>query len=475
MAQLVEIFGDGRTADTSAALQGDLPQQLNRLLLTSPSVSELYSRLGVFLLQTVAVDGMWLGSPDEVEKVQYAYSAGDGVAAFLDSETIRLDENADSPLAHAWRTGTPQFALDWTVKGNQVPGAFWRERGLRFGWRSSCAIPLSGENGKRDILILYSKRPKFFGREYIRRFVLQLHSLLGFALERLRLLETTQKSQQALMLYKSAMDVSVHGILIAAAAKDLPIQYVNPAFERITGYSAEEAVGRNCRFLQGTDTAQPQMQTIRDALSHGKSCTVELRNYRKNGSMFWNSISIAPVLDEEGRTTHFIGVQKDITDVKNLLRQSIHSNALYRALMGAAELVIAAQTEAQLLDGLCHLLVNSQLFSQVWIARPDPAGDLELKSICNASGGATSQFSLPNVTRGHESSDLAVRAWRLGQLQFANDRRTAVLDELPTNLPRRKIHPRPRPWFLCIVAPKLGPFSACGQTNPTFSILNFWS
>ena len=86
--------------------------------------------------------------------------------------------------------------------------------------------------------------------------------------------------------------------------------------------------------------------------------------------MFWNSISIAPVLDEAGRTTHFIGVQNDITEVKTLLRESIHSNALYRALMGAAELVIGAHTEHQLLDGLCHLLVDSQLFSQVSIGRP---------------------------------------------------------------------------------------------------------
>ena len=282
----------------------------------------------------------------------------------------------------------------------------------------------AGESGKRDILILYSKRPKFFCREYIRRFVLQLHSLLGFALERLRLLEYTHRSQQALQLYKSAMDVSAHGILIAAAEKDLPIRYVNPAFERITGYSAVEAIGRNCRFLQGTDTAQPQMKTIREALSQGKSCTVELRNYRKDGTMFWNSISIAPVVDEAGRTTHFIGVQNDITDVKTLLRESTHSNALYRALMSAAELVIAAHTEPELLDGLCHLLVDSQLFRQVWIGRPNQDGDLQIKSVCNAGGESKNVTSLANVIRGDETTDLAVRAWRLGQLQITENNQT---------------------------------------------------
>ncbi|MGC1871893.1 MAG: EAL domain-containing protein [Acidobacteriaceae bacterium] len=427
MAQLVEFFGDSRVENTPPLLRGDLPQQLDRLLLTSRSVSELYSRLGEFLLQTVAVDGMWLGSPDENGRVQYHYSAGDGVTEFLGTETILIGDNLDSPLARAWRIGTPQFGCDWTDSRSHLPGAFWRERGLRFGWRSSCAVPIAGESGKRDILILYSKRPKFFGREYIRRFVLQLHSLLGFALERLRLLEATQKGQQALKLYKSAMDVSTHGILIAAAEKDLPIRYVNPAFERITGYSAEEAIGRNCRFLQGADTAQPQMETIREALSQGKSCTVELRNYRKNGTMFWNSVSIAPVLDEAGRTTHFIGVQKDVTDVKTLLRESIHSNALYRALMGTAELVIGAHTERQLLDGLCHLLVDSKLFSQVWIARPTLSGDLQIESICNAGDESKDVSHLPNIVSGDESTDLTVRAWRLRELQYTNDSRTATM------------------------------------------------
>ena len=225
-------------------------------------------------------------------------------------------------------------------------------------------------------------------------------------------------SQQALMLYKSAMDVSAHGILIAAAEKDLPICYVNPAFERITGYSAEEAIGRNCRFLQGTDTAQPQMEIIREALSQGQSCTVELRNYRKNGTMFWNSVSIAPVLNEAGRTTHFIGVQKDITDVKTLLQESIHSNALYRALMGTAELVIGAQTEPQLLDGLCRLLVDSQLFSQVWIGRPNFYGDMQIESICNRLRVNGSHISrLTQCDRGDRLQDLIVRAWQLRQIQ----------------------------------------------------------
>ncbi|HET9100621.1 MAG TPA: EAL domain-containing protein [Acidobacteriaceae bacterium] len=416
MAQLVEFFDHNRVASTPALPRGDLPQQLSRLLLTSHSVSELYSRLGEFLLQSVALDGMWLGSPDESEQVQYHYSAGDGVAEFLDTETISLDENVNSPLARAWRTGTPQFASDWTDPSNHLPGAFWRERGLRFGWRSSCAIPITGESEKRDILILYSKRPKFFARDYIRRFVLQLHSLLGFALERLRLIDAMEQSRRTLALYKQAMDVSSQGIVIAKAGDDLPISYANRAFERLTGYTAEEAIGRNCRFLQGEDTTQPETQALRDALRKGQPCTVELRNYRKNGTMFWNSVSVAPVVDEDGRATHFIGIQKDVTYQKTLLSESVHLNALYRALMETAELVVKAKTESKLLAELCRLLVESELFSRVSIARPDAAGDLKLQWVYGAGGGPSDLLPSPEMA-GASAGGAWERAWHEGKLQ----------------------------------------------------------
>jgi diguanylate cyclase (GGDEF)-like protein/PAS domain S-box-containing protein len=420
MAQLVETFGDGHSSSLLAIPLGDLPQQLDRLLLTSPSVSELYSRLGEFLLQTVAVDGVWLGSPDDEEKVHCHFSAGEGVAEFLKAETIRIVDNADSPLARAWQTGIPQFASDWEDKRNHLPGAFWRDRGLRFGWRSSCAVPISGDAGKRDVLILYSRRPKFFDRDHIRRFALQLHSLLGFALERLRLLEAMEQSRQSLMIHKTAMDASANGILITEAVDDLPIRYVNPAFERMTGYSRAEILGKNCRFLQGTDTAQPELEIVREALLQGKSCTVELRNYRKDGTMFWNSLSIAPALNDAGTPTHFIGIQRDVTELRTILSESVHSNALYRALMSTAELVVRAHTERELLAELCRLLVESKLFTTAWVGRPNTGGDMEIQSICSHGHTLEDLTDLPNVLTGDENGVLAVRAWRRCQIQFTN-------------------------------------------------------
>ena len=97
MAQLVESFGDRQSSEPFTIPFGDLPQRLDRLLLTVPSISELYSRLGDFLLHVVKVDGVWLGSPDEQKKVLCHFSAGEGVERFLSAGAIQIDENSNGP------------------------------------------------------------------------------------------------------------------------------------------------------------------------------------------------------------------------------------------------------------------------------------------------------------------------------------------------------------------------------------------
>src|ERR671917_174064 len=93
-----------------------------------------------------------------------------------------------------------------------------------------------------------------------------------------------------------------------------PLVYVNPAFEKTTGYAAEEVLGRNCRFLQGDDRDQPALGELRAAVYEERHCTVVLRNYRRDGTLFWNELSVYPVRNEEGRMTNFVGVQNDVTE-----------------------------------------------------------------------------------------------------------------------------------------------------------------
>jgi sigma-B regulation protein RsbU (phosphoserine phosphatase) len=111
-----------------------------------------------------------------------------------------------------------------------------------------------------------------------------------------------------------ALSATAEGITIAdARQKDQPIIYANAAFERLTGYTPDFVLGRNCRFLQGPDTDPQTREVIRRAVRSAEPCTVEILNYRKDGTTFWNRLSITPVRNDRGEVTHFIGVQSDVT------------------------------------------------------------------------------------------------------------------------------------------------------------------
>jgi PAS domain S-box-containing protein len=94
---------------------------------------------------------------------------------------------------------------------------------------------------------------------------------------------------------------------------DHPMMAVNPAFERLTGYAADEVVGRNCRFLQGKDTDADATRRIRRCIAERRGCIEWVLNHRRDGSRFWNLLFITPVFDAEGALLHFLGNQRDIT------------------------------------------------------------------------------------------------------------------------------------------------------------------
>ena len=118
-----------------------------------------------------------------------------------------------------------------------------------------------------------------------------------------------------LRLLERAVTASTNSISITDPSQpDSPLVYVNPAFERTTGYAAEEVLGRNCRFLQGKDRDQPALGALRAAIREERHCTVVLKNYHKNGTLFYNELSVYPVRDENDRVMNFVGVQNDITE-----------------------------------------------------------------------------------------------------------------------------------------------------------------
>ncbi|WP_440090632.1 PAS domain-containing protein [Pseudomonas putida] len=115
-------------------------------------------------------------------------------------------------------------------------------------------------------------------------------------------------------LLQLMVEHSNDGIVVAEQEGNESILiYVNPAFERLTGYCADDILYQDCRFLQGEDHDQPGIATIREAIREGRPCCQVLRNYRKDGSLFWNELSITPVHNEADQLTYYIGIQRDVT------------------------------------------------------------------------------------------------------------------------------------------------------------------
>ncbi len=136
-------------------------------------------------------------------------------------------------------------------------------------------------------------------------------------------------------LLQSLIDYAEHGITIAEReGNDTILLYVNHAFEQMTGYSAEECLYQDCRFLQSDDRDQAELQKIRAAIETEQPVRVVLRNYRKDGSLFWNDLSISPFFDEEEAVMYYIGVQKDVTELVALQTELAEVKARLLALGG---------------------------------------------------------------------------------------------------------------------------------------------
>ncbi|HYD33767.1 MAG TPA: diguanylate cyclase [Methylophilaceae bacterium] len=209
------------------------------------------------------------------------------------------------------------------------------------------------------------------------------------------------------------------GVVVSDATQaDFPVVYVNPAFEKLTGYSAEEALGKNCRFLQRPEGQEKEKAMLHQALTEGRPCTVTLQNYRKDGSMFWNELSVSPIHNAEGKTTHIIGLLKDISrriqletqlqvekqsleEANRKLEQLvIHDDltGVYNRMFFDSQLLLQWKTAARNKDALALLLIDIEHFSKINTKYGHENGNRILK---NVAEGLRNTFT--------RSSDFVVR------------------------------------------------------------------
>jgi PAS domain S-box-containing protein len=150
----------------------------------------------------------------------------------------------------------------------------------------------------------------------------------------------TLRTRRRHLVLIDALSRAGTGIIIArrTATGDFRISYVNQGFEALTGYRADEVKGLNCRFLQDDDRDQPERLKIRAALAAGEPCQATIRNYRKDGTLFWNALNLAPLVDSTGEVTHYVGIQQDLTSVHETLERLAVSEASLREAQATAQL-----------------------------------------------------------------------------------------------------------------------------------------
>ncbi|RZS91348.1 PAS domain S-box-containing protein/diguanylate cyclase (GGDEF)-like protein [Motilibacter rhizosphaerae] len=219
-----------------------------------------------------------------------------------------------------------------------------------------------------------------------------------------------------------AIDTATNGITIADAQQpDWPLVYVNQAFLELTGYAADEVLGRNCRLLQGPKTDPTQVRPIARQLAAGRSVRSTLLNYRRDGSPFWNEVTISPVLGASGEVTHFIGNQDDVTE--RVQREERASFLAYH------DLLTGLPNRVQLLD---HL--------ELELARAIRGGHEVAVLFLDLNG-----FKGVNDTHGHAAGDIVLSTLatrmrgvlRSGDLlaRYSGDEFVAVLAHLPAGDP----------------------------------------
>ncbi|HWW38889.1 PAS domain S-box protein, partial [Pedobacter sp.] len=218
------------------------------------------------------------------------------------------------------------------------------------------------------------------------------------------------------VLFKALESANTGIVITDNLLPDNPIIYCNPAFERISGYSREEIIGHNCRFLQNKDRNQEARFKIQSAISKGENCVVELRNYTKSGQLFYNELYLSAVKNEQGQATHFIGIQNDIT-ARRKVEQALEMNY--------------EETERKVLDRTRMLKESEEYLSSIVETIRESLLVMDKDyHILSANNHFLNTFKVSiNETKGKLLYELGNGQWNIPELK------KMMLEILPTNNP----------------------------------------
>ncbi len=250
--------------------------------------------------------------------------------SFIEATRSMLLARGDGLPGQVWESGEPRWIADVSVDAHfaRKPQAHEERLSVAFGF------PIRSAGEVLGVIEFFSRTPQAPDDDLLRT-VATIGNQVGQFVKR-------KQAEARLLLSERALTSSGVGVVMSDARRsDRPIVYVNPAFTAITGYSADEVLGSNCRLLQGEATDPAVVEEIRAALREQRDCRVQLVNYRRDGTPFWNELTLSPVRDGSGQVTHFVAIQEDVTEEHRTLEAIRERDHLVQGIFEAVSAQLA--------------------------------------------------------------------------------------------------------------------------------------
>jgi len=295
-------------------------------IVHSTSAAGMLSEICRIVVERGGLKMAWIGTPDpQSGRILPSASYGKGLDYLSQIEfSINSDEPGGCGVAGtAFREGIAVWCHDYQNDPSQEP---WSGAERRYGWGSAAAIPLLLRGKAVAVLVIYSDMAWAFDQE-IRELLVEMADNVGLALEHFAGEDERKQTLEELQVLRTAVEQAADGFIITDPAGT--IEYVNPAFEKSTGFTSAELLGQNPRILNSGEQGHLFYRQLWSTITSGTVWRGEFHNRRKDGSLFWEWATISPVLNESRQIVHFVAIKEDITKRKAI--EASLATALLRA------------------------------------------------------------------------------------------------------------------------------------------------